>query len=359
MQRILCINPGSTSTKIAIFDDNKEIASRSIDHTPEELKRNGLPIQQFEWRRGLVYSFLDECGVDRSTLTCIMFRCGMLPPVPAGAWRLNQDMLDCAVSPHTIDHPNNLACRIANELVQELHIPAFTIDAGTVDELLPELHYTGIPYIRRTSLGHELNPRYIARKTAREILHKPYNECTIIVAHLGGGASVSLHHNGKCIQKLADETCMSPERAGRIPPKALIKTCYSGRFTEREMQREIQGHAGLNAYYGNPDARALEKRIADGDEEALLIYKAMAASISGSIAEEAALVQGKVDRIVLTAGMAFSKMYTDLIRANCEWIAPVELMPGEFEMQALADGGVRIMNGEEPVQEFHWKEPAD
>jgi butyrate kinase len=285
-------------------------------------------------------------------ITAIAARGGILPPVKAGAYRINEAMCDRLRNPATVRHASNLAAPIAFDLSQELRIPSYIYDAVSVDELNAVARFSGMPEIPRRSNFHALNSRAVAYRAAAEI-GKHYSECSFIVAHLGGGISLSAHDHGKVRDVVADdEGPFSPERAGRVPCQPLIDLCYNGKFTKNDISLKLRGEGGMKAYLGTSDANEAEKRIAAGDELAMAVYKAMAYQISKSIGEMSTVLKGRVDAILLTGGLAASKMLTGWIVDSVKFIAPVRLYPGEFEMQALAEGILRVLNGAEEAHEY-------
>ncbi len=355
-QTILVINPGSTSTKLAVFEDKNLLFSESVAHSEEELRQFSWVMDQLDFRTKRVDEILARHNFDMSRLTCVMSRGGMVPPCASGAYRITPDMLKYVYA-QTIDtHISNVGCAIADAIARRTGIPAFIYDPVTVDELSPIARITGFPELPKVSRGHALNTHAMAHRCAEEILHKPISECTFIVQHLGGGTSVWLIHKGYSIDMYSDDDAgFAPERCGKLQAMDFAKLCYSGKYTLKEMTRMIRGNSGLRAHLGTSDAREVERMIRNGDEHAKLIYEAFAYGVAKGIGDLATVVNGKVDRIILTGGVAYSKMLTDWICERVEWIAPVEIMPGEHEMEALAEGGLRIMNGEEEAHDFVWK----
>ena len=353
MERILVINPGSTSTKLAVFDDDKRIMAVTVRHPLEEVKHFKWVMDQFDYRMELINKALEENGIAKETLTCVMARGGLLPPVPSGAFTVNQAMIDYFYAAKVDTHISNLACVLADTIARPLGIPAMVYDPVAVDELDEISRITGMPEIPKKSRGHVLNSRAMARKCAEERLHKKLEDCTIIVLHIGGGCSAWLSHKGRLIDCYSDDDAgFAPERCGRLQAMDLAMLCYSGKYTKEEMSRYIRGNSGLKAYLGTSDGMEIERMIESGDEKAKLLYDAMALSHAKGIAELAAAVNGKVDRIVITGGLAHSKLFTEMLTKRIEWIAPVEIMAGEFEMEALAAGGLRVLRGEEKAHEF-------
>jgi butyrate kinase len=282
-----------------------------------------------------------------------MARGGLLPPVPSGAFRITRDMVDYFYAAKVDTHISNLACVLADAIARPLGIPAMVYDPVAVDELDEISRITGMPEIPKKSRGHVLNSRAMARTCAEERLGKKLEDCTIIVLHIGGGCSAWLSHKGRLIDCYSDDDAgFAPERCGRLQAMDLAMLCYSGKYTKEEMSRYIRGNSGLKAYLGTSDGLEIERMIEEGDEKARLLYDAMALSHAKGIAELAAAVNGKVDRIVITGGLAHSKLFIDMLTPRIEWIAPVEVMAGEFEMEALALGGLRVLRGEEEAREF-------
>ena len=353
MERILVINPGSTSTKIAVFDDKAQVMAATIRHPLEELKGYTWVMDQFEYRMKHINQTLEEKNIDKSTLTCVMARGGLLPPVPSGAFIVNQEMMDYFYAAKVNVHISNLACVLADAIARPLGIPAMVYDPVAVDELLPVARVTGMPDAPKVSRGHVLNSRAMARKCAEE-MGIPFEEGTFIVDHIGGGCSTWLIHKGKCIDCYSDDDAgFAPERCGKIQAMELAMLCYSGKYTKDEMSRYIRGRSGFAALLGTSDAMEVEKNYLAGDEKTRLAVEAMGIGHAKGIADLASVVNGKVDQIIITGGLAYFKGLMDIIREHVEWIAPMRLMPGEREMEALALGGLRVLRGEEEAHEFH------
>jgi butyrate kinase len=353
MERILVINPGSTSTKLAVFDDDKRIMAVTVRHPLEEVKHFKWVMDQFDYRMALIEKALEENGIKKESLTCVMARGGLLPPVPSGAFRINKAMVDYFYAAKVDTHISNLACVLADAIAKPLGIPAMVYDPVAVDELSDISRITGMPEIPKKSRGHVLNSRAMARKCAEERLNKKLEDCTIIVLHIGGGCSAWLSHKGRLIDCYSDDDAgFAPERCGRLQAMDLAMLCYSGKYTKEEMSRYIRGNSGLKAFLGTSDGLEIERMIESGDEKARLLYDAMALSHAKGIAELAAAVNGRVDSIVITGGLAHSDLFINMLRPRIEWIAPVEVMAGEFEMEALAAGGLRVLRGEEEAHEF-------
>lgn len=349
---ILAINPGSTSTKLALYEDEKRILDHTLNHPAEELCKFDRVIDQYEYRKDAILEFLQHKGVNIGGLSAVVGRGGMLPPVEAGAYKINEEMLNRLKTNPVVEHASNLGALIAYEIAKPFGILCCIYDPVTVDQLEDIARITGIPEVKRTSFNHVLNSRATAIKTA-EKLDRKYEDVNFVVAHIGGGISVCIHSYGRIIDMLADdEGPFAPERAGRIPGKELINICFSGKYDKKEVTSKMRGNAGLKAHLGTHDAREVEKMIAEGNEKAKLIYEAMAYQIAKGIGEMATVVKGKVDAIILTGGIAYSKMMTDMIKERVEFIAPVIIMPGENEMEALTFGALRVLKGQEEAREY-------
>lgn len=353
MEKLLILNPGSTSTKIAVFEDETPLFTQSIVHTPEELAPFDHVAEQYEFRKDLVVKTLKEHGVALSELTGIVSRGGLLAPIEAGAYEVNDDMVWQLKNKPQNEHASNVGAMIARALSVELGIPAFIYDGITVDELTPINKLTGLPILRRKGMGHNLNTRAAAMRYAREN-GKDYKDITVIVAHLGGGISVNLHHNGRIEDFINDEEGpYSPERAGGLPMFDVIKMCFDGKNTYDSMMKTVKRQGGLMAHLGTTDSRKVEEMIAAGDEHARLVYEGMALNVAKNIGKCAPGVCGRVDAILLTGGIAYSKYVTEYIRERVEFIAPVVVYPGEDEMLSLALGGLRVLRGEEKAKIYH------
>ena len=349
---ILAINPGSTSTKLALYENDKEIFCNTLEHSAEEIEKYDKIQDQFEMRKNLVISSLLEKGYDIKSLSAVVGRGGMVPKVKSGAYKVNETMVNRLKFNPVIEHASNLGALIAYEIANEVNISAYIYDSVRVDELKDVARISGMPEISRTSTSHALNSRAMAMKVAK-MNGKKYSDMNFVVAHLGGGISVSVHEKGRMVDILADdEGPFSPERAGRVPCKELIDLCYSGEFDKKTMNKKLRGNGGLKAYLNTVDVREVEEMIERNDEKAKLILEAMAYQVSKGIGDLSTVVEGKVDAIVLTGGIAYSKRITALIKKRVEFIAPVEIMPGENEMESLAMGILRVLKGEEEASEY-------
>jgi len=350
--KILAINPGSTSTKISVFEDDREILSTSLQHPAEETARYAAVADQFEMRKDRVLSFLKEKGFDPRGLSAVVGRGGMLPPVKSGAYRVNETMVDRLRHRPLLEHASNLGALIAYEIARSVGVEAYIYDSVKVDELLDVARLTGLPEISRTSVSHVLNSRAMIMKCAAG-MGKSYKDICVVVAHMGGGISVSVYDHGRISDIISDdEGPFSPERAGRVPSMALVSLCFSGKYDEKTLKKLLRGNGGIKAYLHTVDMREVESRASAGDAQAALLLDAMCYQVAKGIGELSTVVCGKVDRIVLTGGIAHSRTITGKIRERVEFIAPVEILPGENEMEALAAGALRILRGEEEAREY-------
>ena len=346
MYTILVINPGSTSTKIAVFRDDAKQHSKSISHSPDDLKGFDDVLDQRGYRAGLVGEAMEEWGIDPGSLSCVMGRGNLLPKMKGGGYLVDENMVAALEAGEASPHVSNLAALIAYSIAQPLGIPAFIYDSITTDELLPIAKITGMPGIERESMVHVLNQKSMSRKYAASA-GKRYEDLSLIVVHLGGGVTIGMHFHGRIIDAIRDDSGpFSPERTGGLPLLYVIDMCYSGKYTRKEMIRFIRGSGGMKAYLGTADAREIERMILEGDETAKAVYEAQAYQIAKGVGEMAPAANGDIDAIILTGGMAYSEMLTGWIEERVRFIAPVVIMPGEHEMEALAEGAVRLLDGE-------------
>jgi len=347
--RILSVNPGSTTTKVAIYDDENLVMQETLNHTAEDLAPFKTLADQFDFRKGTIMAILREKGIDLKSIDAVSGRGGDLGPIPSGTFRVNAEMVEASRIGGS--HPSNLGPVIAADLAESLGIPAFTVDPCCVDEFEDIARVSGWPELPRRSVFHPLNQKAIARKAARD-MGKKYEELNFIVAHIGGGVSVGAHKKGKIIDVNIGETAeFTPER-GYPSAYALINLCFSGKYTEEEINKKMMGRGGIYAYLGTKDAREVEKMIAEGNAEAKLVYEAMAYQIAKNIGALAAILGGEVDAILLTGGIAYSKLFTDWIKERVEYIAPVKVYPGEKELESLALGALRVLRGEEEAKTY-------
>lgn len=350
---ILCINPGSASTKLALFRDDVKLDESSIEHSNDELRACPDILSQLPMRRAAVYSYLELHGVSPSSIDAIAARgCPAGRSYRAGAYEIDQSMVEACTTPAYAVLPMCLSPVIAYEWVTKYGTPAFSYDVVMVDELKDVARITGLPTVKRNSSAHTLNTKAVAREVASE-LGLSYEDVNLIMCHLGGGCSVSMHERGRITDMVpSGEGSFTPFRAGRLSNRSLIKMCFSGKYTEKSLREMLQGRGGLIAHLGTNDCREVESMIARGDSKAKLIYEAFAYNIAKDIGMMAVTTGGKVDRIVLTGGIAHSKILTGMIVELVRFIAPVVIKPGAREMEALAGGVLRVLRGEETAHKF-------
>lgn len=352
--RVLVINPGSTSTKIAIYTAAGVEMVRTIRHGTSDLERfRGYPVMsQLGYRTELIERELDlagyiQAGQINPAPAAVAGRGGFLPPSPCGTYVVEDFMLDELRSAKYGEHAANLGAGLAYHFACAAGVKAYVVDPVTVDEWQDCARITGSPLLERSCVGHALNTKAVAKRFARE-QGKRYEDLRLIVAHMGSGMTVSAHLGGRTIDSnTIEEGPFGPDRTGSLPTRALIKLCFSGRFTEKELDRMAFGDGGLFAYLGTRDLMEVEHRIDAGDEEAARIFEAMVYQVTKEAGSMAAVLEGKVDALLLTGGMAYSKRVVALIREKLSWIAPLHVYPGEEEMQSLAEGVFRVLNGEE------------
>ena len=351
--RILVINPGSTSTKIAVFEDDRKVFDETLRHSTESLQPFSWVMEQVAFRRAAIETALAAHHFDMTTLNAICARGGQLPPCESGTYLVDQAMADYMYNVKDAAHASNLGCVLALQLAAPLKIPAFICDPVAVDEMWDEARLTGLPEIRRVMLGHALNCRAMALRCAETVLHKPLADCRLIVLHMGGGSSARLFIGGRMVDGVRDDEWMfAPERFGGASLQPLVQLCYSGKYTQQEMMNFIRGKGGLVAHLGTSSALEVERRIADGDAHAKLVYDGMLYSAARAIGGLAAAADGNVDRVILTGGLAHSRYVTDYLTKKLSFIAPVEVMAGEFELEALAAGACRVLEGKERLKTF-------
>jgi butyrate kinase len=351
-EQILVINPGSTSTKIALYIENKPIWMENITHSVDELQAFECINDQYGMRLQLITDMLTSRGTDLPTLNAVVARGGLLPPVKSGAYLINEAMMDCLKNRPRNQHASNLGAALASEIASRAGKPAYIYDPVTVDEMIPLVRITGIKQIIRRGVGHNLNMRAAAIHYSEQV-NRPYPTLNLIVAHLGGGITMSLHCQGQMIDMISDdEGPFSPERAGGLPAFQLLDLAFNGTNDKKSLMKQLQRNGGLMSFFQTSDARLLEAQIEKGDHEAELVYRAMALNIGKNIAKLAVTAQGAVDAIILTGGLAYSQRLTNWIKEDISFIAPVNVIAGENELAALANGALRVLRGEETARHF-------
>ncbi len=359
MKKILTINCGSTSTKVAYFEDDRMISKVSLDVTAEQLKQMPKAQQQLDLRTNQVKDFLKENNLDPKDFDIVVSRGGTIHSVPKdGAYEVNELMVATEKYAPAAQHASSLSCLIGDQLVKGMNIPVIIYDPTCVDSADPIAKITGIPEISNKPIAHLLNTK-MAGITYAESVGKKYKDLNLIIVQLGGGITLGFHDHGRIADWVYDdEGAMSPQRAGAIPTRYMVDLCYGSSKSFQEMKMYLAGNTGLAAYFGTQDVRDVEKMIEAGDEKAELVLRAMAYGVAKSIGQLAVIRSGAVDQIVITGGIAYSKRITDWITEKVSFIAPVSVIPGEKEMEALAAGGLRVLNGEEKVQAFNFYPPG-
>lgn len=345
---ILAINPGSTSTKIALFKNEELVSTETLRHSAEEIAPYKRIVDQLNFRRETILKFLKEKGISTNSLSAIVGRGGLLGPLKSGTYQVTEEMLDILRQGNYGEHASNLGALIAYEIASSLNIPAYIVDPVTVNEMEPVAKISGMPEIERASIFHALNAKAVLRMAAKDLGAQP-EKINFIIAHMGGGISVSAMKQGNVVDvnNALEEGPFSPERTGSLPTGSLVKLCYSGKYTLDEMKKKLVGQGGMAAYLGTTDGVTVEKMIAEGDKKAKLVFEAMAYQVAKEIGAMATVMKGDVKAIILTGGLAYSKLLTGLIKERVEFIAPVMIYPGEDEMKSLAMGAFRVLTGEE------------
>lgn len=352
---ILAINPGSTSTKIAIYANLENIFVENLKHSSSELSQFPSITDQYDFRKEMILKELAKKNIDLNEIDIVIGRGGLVKPIKAGVYAVNDVMLQHLRTGYGGKHASNLGGIIANSIAKTIGLKeAYIADPVVTDEMSELARVAGHPLFSRRSIFHALNQRAISRIYAKEI-GKNYHELNLIVAHMGGGISVGAHLKGRVVdvnQALDGEGPFSPERSGTLPMNQVIEHCFSGKYTETEMRKMVVGEGGYVAYFGVNDAYEIEKRALSGDEKAVLLEEAMAYQIAKAIGENAAVLKGEVDAIILTGGLAYGKPIVEKISKYISWIAPVKVYPGEDEMGALALNATMIYTGELAIEQY-------
>lgn len=347
--RILAINPGSTSTKIAVFNGDEPAFIKTLRHSNEELDGFDQIADQFEFRKEIILASLEEAGIELDSIKAVVGRGGLLKPIESGVYEVNDAMKRDLVNSPIGEHASNLGGLIADDIAKSLpDARAFIADPVVVDEMQDIARVAGHSKFERVSVFHALNQKAVARQHADSI-GQNYEEMNLIIAHLGGGITVGAHKQGRVIdvnQGLDGEGPFSPERSGTLPVGQLVKLCFSGEYTQKEVMKMVKGEGGLVSLLGTNSAYDVEKRVEKGDEEAKLIYDAMAYQIAKEIGAMSCVLEGKVDAILITGGVAYDKTFCSWIIDRVKHIADVTVYPGEDEMKALAMNGIRVLKNE-------------
>lgn len=353
MKKIFTINCGSTSTKVAYFEDKEMISKVSLNLTGEQLKDMPKTLDQLKLRTSQVKEFIEDNNIKLDELDIIVARAGTIPAVPYdGAYEVNELMTTTLIYAPEAQHASTLSCLIAVELVKGMDIPVIIYDPTCVDAADPIAKITGIPEIYNRPIAHLLNTK-MAGIAYAESIGKNYKDLNLIIVQLGGGITLGFHDHGRIADWVYDdEGAMSPQRAGAIPTRYMVDLCYGSAMSQQEMRMYLCGQTGLMAYFGTQDVRDVERFIDEGDERASQVLEAMAYGVAKSIGQLAVVRDGKVDQIIITGGIAYSERITNWIKKKVEFIAPVTIIPGEKEMEALAAGGLRVLNGEEEIHKY-------
>lgn len=344
--KILAINPGSTSTKVALFDDDTQQLDLTLRHTAEQIARFTNVIDQLQWRKDMILKALEEQGFDVGKLSAVIGRGGLVKPIEAGVYEVNEAMKRDLTNA-TQEHASNLGGLIAEQIAREVGIKAYIADPVVVDEMTETARYSGLPECPRRSIFHALNQKATARLHCDKI-GKRYEDLNLVVAHMGGGISVSAHCKGRVIDTnnaLDGDGPFAPERAGTIPAGQLVELCFSGRYTKRDLKKKLAGKGGLVAHLGSNSVMHLIEQIEAGDKQAALVIDAMSYNISKAIGAMAAAMSGNVDGIILTGGIAYNEPVVEYIREHCSFIAPIAVYPGENEMEALMLNALVVLRG--------------
>ncbi len=351
----LIINPGSTSTKLGVFEDETLLFEETLRHSTEELAVYENVVAQKDFRKKMITDLLASKDFDIKSLDVVVGRGGLLKPIPGGTYAITDELIKDLVECKRGEHASNLGGLLAKEIADEIGVPSYIVDPVVVDELADVARLSGHPELPRTSIFHALNQKAVAKRYAKEV-GKRYEDLNLIVVHMGGGVSVGAHTGGKVVDvfnALNGDGAFSPERVGGVPNGELVKLCYSGKYTEQEMIKQLVGKGGYNAYLGTNDARDVEDLAFNkGDEKAKLCLDAFIYQVAKDIGAQAAVLSGKVDQIIMTGGIAYSKYTTGELIKRVSFIADVTLYPGEDELLALAQGALRVLNKEEEAKVY-------
>lgn len=358
--KVLVINPGSTSTKIAVFKNEICLWKQVIEHPSDEIKNFSRIGDQYEYRTDLILKTLSERNTPLEEFSAIVGRGGLLNPLVGGTYLVDINLVNVLKDAPGGEHASNLGGIIAYYLGQRINVPAYIVDPVAVDEMAPVARLSGLWELPRLSQSHALNMKAVARKVAHS-MGKTYQEVNIIVAHLGGGISVAPHRRGKMIDvnNANNEGPYSVERCGTLPSYQLVKLCYSGKYSEQEMIAKLIKEGGMYAYLGTKNGREAEKRMQEGDQLAKVVLEGLSYQVAKEIGAMATVLMGEVDKIVLTGGLAYSEFITQNIIQRVSFIAPVEVIPGEEEMEALALGALRVLRSEETVRTYRVEETLE
>ena len=353
--RILAINPGSTSTKVALFLNCQPVFTKNLRHSDAEMAqfRNRPILDQQEFRSSQIASALTEAGLDTGELNAVVGRGGLLPPLSSGTYEVTEAMLNELRLARRGEHAANLGAFLARALASKAGVQAYVVDPVSVDEWPEIARLSGSALLERQSLSHALNSKAVAKRYARE-QSQPYASLRLIVAHLGSGISISAHRGGRMIDvtNSREEGAFSTERTGSVPVMQLVDLCFSGAYNRNQVEALLFREGGLQSYLETKDLVEVERRIASGDGRAATVFAAMVYQIAKEVGAIATVLRGNVDAILVTGGMAHSERLISELTQYIKWIAPVVVYPGEDELQALAEGVLRVLRGEEQARQF-------
>lgn len=350
--KLLIINPGSTSTKIGVYENENPVLVETLRHSSEEIEKYETIFDQLSFRKEVILNVLKEKNFNIKKLNAIVGRGGLLKSIEGGTYEVNDVMLEDLRIGVQGQHASNLGGVIANEIGKELNIPSYIVDPVVVDEMDEVARISGMPEIERKSIFHALNQKAVAKRYAKEI-HKKYEDINVIVAHMGGGVSVGAHRRGRIVDvnnALDGEGPFSPERSGGIPAGDLVKLCFSGKYTEEDIKKKLTGKGGFVAYLNTNNAKEVGDRATEGDKECKLLFEAMGYQTAKEIGKCAAVLKGEVDAIILTGGIAYAKDMVEYIKERVSFMGNVVVYPGEDELLALAEGALRVLNKEEEAK---------
>ena len=354
-QVVLAINPGSTSTKFAVFEGERAVLVKNIRHSDGEMAkfRERAILEQAEFRCAQVEAALADSGITIGRLSAVVGRGGLLPPLASGTYEVNEAMLEELRLARRGEHASNLGAFLAKAIADKAGVAAYVVDPVSVDEWTEIARLSGSALLERQALSHALNSKAVAKRHARA-LGKAYELLRLIVAHLGSGVSVSAHEGGRMVDvtNSREEGAFSTERAGGVPAMQLVELCFSGKYSQKQVEALLFREGGLYSYLGTKDLEVVERKVVAGDERAALVFQAMGYQIAKEIGAMATVLRGRVDAILLTGGMAHSGRLVSDLKERVQWIAPVAVYPGEDELQALAEGALRVLRGEEAPQRF-------
>ena len=369
MGNILVVNTGSVTTKFAVYHDGESVLEEKLEHSVDELSKFTDVMDQDQMRTAAILSAMEKKGLRLEDIDIVMARGGLFTPCITGVYDVNDDMREVLLTSREGNHACNLSAIIGEEIAERINVlrdgrgikprfgrcKAYIADPPMADEMLPECRVGGVPELPRRTLFHALNTRAIMRRFLRDTGRKA-EDTTAIICHMGGGVTISLHRDGRVIDTshgLGGDGPITPERAGCCPPFPLIDMCFSGKYTKQEIKKRLIGKGGAVAYFGTNDMRIVEQRAAEGREDYVLFMKAFVLNICKYIVSQAAVVDGKVDAILLTGGIAYSKMVTDAIIKKVGWLAPVTVYPGENELESLAENGYIILAGATKIHTYN------